>query len=166
MEVRIIEGKTIYGISTRTNNASEMSPSGKIPALWQKFDAQVAVDYQGGERVYGVYTDYASDQDGDFTVTAGYDAKNSQDKAKLDDALHAITIPTGRYLVFSKQGEMPQIAIDAWTEVWHFFKDEAFQGDKNRENSANQYQRTYSTDFEYYPNANEIQVCIAIAEDV
>lgn len=55
MEVRHVSKQTVHGISTRTNNSLEMSPNGKIPALWQLFDARVPVDYKGGERVYGVY---------------------------------------------------------------------------------------------------------------
>ncbi|REL28111.1 AraC family transcriptional regulator [Thalassotalea euphylliae] len=169
MEVKSIDSKTIYGICTRTNNATEMSPNGKIPALWQTFDRQVAVDYPGGERVYGAYFDYASDQHGDFTVLAGYDAKNSTPKAQADESLTTITIPSGRYLVFRQQGEMPQIAIDVWTEVWHFFEGRKFEGEKLGGKDVNtdtpRYQRLFTTDFEYYPNANEIEVYIAIADE-
>jgi len=46
---------------------------------------------------------------------------------------------------------MPQIAIDAWTEVWNYFS-----------NGKKEHQRLYSIDFEYYPNGNEIEVHIAV----
>lgn len=179
MEVTYFNGATIYGISARTNNALEFSPNGKIPTLWQTFDDQVAVDYQGGERVYGVYFDYAGDHQDDFTVLAGYDAKNSAPDAQVDESLTAVTIPSGRYLVFRQQGEMPQIAVDVWTEVWRFFEGKKSEGKglegkvveskKSEDESVNtnkpNYQRLFTTDFEYYPGPNEIAVYIAIADE-
>ena len=53
--------------------------------------------------------------------------------------------------MFTHKGEMPQIAIDAWTEVWNYFSHDKAE-----------HQRLYSTDFEYYPNGNEIEVHIAV----
>lgn len=148
MELRFIEQKNLNGISVRTNNSTEMTPNkGVIPDLWQTFDSIVPVDYKNGERVYGVYSNYESDHTGEFTVSACFDGKNFPSLANLKQ----ITIPAGKYLVFSHQGDMPQIAVDAWTEVWQYFADK-----------KTNYERTYTTDFEYYPNGNEIEVHIAI----
>lgn len=149
MEVRHVQEVSVSGYSTVTNNAAEMSPDkGKIPALWQKFDAEVPVDYRGGERVYGVYYDYESDHTGDFTVLAGFDG--SVDKANTK--IETITVPAGKYLVFSCTGDMPQIAIDAWTQVWQYFSQ-----------TSPEYKRLFTVDFEHYPNGNAIDVYIAIA---
>lgn len=148
MDIKFVSEKIINGLSIRTDNATEMDPEkGKIGGLWQTFDNTVPVDYQHGERVYGVYVDYESDHTGKFTVIAGFDGKSFPEAANLQ----AVTIPEAKYLVFTHKGEMPQIAIDAWTEIWHYFSNE-----------ESEYQRCYSTDFEYYPNGNEIQVHIAI----
>ena len=148
MELRVVSKKTINGLSTRTDNATEMDASkGKIPALWQTFDATVPVDYKNGERVYGVYSNYESDHNGEFTVLAGFDGKIFPSNLSLEQ----ITIPAAKYLVFIHKGEMPQIAIAAWTEIWQYFS-----------NNKAEYQRLYSTDFEYYPNGNEIEVHIAV----
>lgn len=147
MELKTVAEKTIYGISTRTNNAAEMSPNGKIPALWQSFDESVPVDYQNGERVYGAYFDYESDHNGMFNVLAGFDGNTYPENIELEK----IVIPQGKYLVFTHKGEMPQIAIDAWTEVWQYF-----------DNDDCEHQRLFSVDFEYYANGNEIQVHIAV----
>lgn len=119
----------------------------KIPGLWHTFDNTVPVDYQNGERVYGVYSDYESDHTGKFTVHACFDGDKYPEEAKLEP----VTIHQGKYLVFKHQGEMPQIAIDAWTEVWQYFS----QGQA-------EHQRLFTTDFEFYPNGNEIKVHIAI----
>lgn len=148
MELRVVSEKIIHGLSIRTDNATEMDPNkGKISALWQGFDEAVPVDYKNGERVYGVYFDYESDHSGKFTVLAGFDVAKTPSNVRLEK----VTIPSTKYLVFTHKGEMPQIAIDAWTEVWHYF-----------ENESAEYQRVYSTDFEYYPNGNEIEVHIAV----
>ncbi|MFQ3194279.1 MAG: putative transcriptional regulator YdeE [Colwellia sp.] len=133
MELRFFSEITINGLSIRTNNAAEMDPNnGKIGRLWQTFDKAVPVDYKNGERVYGVYFDYQSDHTGEFTVLAGFDGRLFPSNLQLE----SITIPQAKYLVFTHKGEMPQIAIDAWTEVWHYFSNEQAE-----------YKRKYSTDF-------------------
>lgn len=148
MELRVVSEKIIHGLSIRTDNATEMTPNkGKISALWQAFDEAVPVDYKNGERVYGVYSDYESDHTGKFTVIAGFDGNQMPSNLTLEKVI----IPETKYLVFTHKGEMPQIAIDAWTEVWHYFS-----------NGKEEHQRLYSTDFEYYPNGNEIEVHIAV----
>ena len=147
VELKNVSEKIINGISTRTNNAAEMSPDGKIPALWQSFDQTVPVDYQNGERVYGVYFDYESDHNGMFTVLAGFDGQSYPSNANIEQ----VVIPKSKYLVFTQSGEMPQIAIDAWTQVWEYFA-----------NDNTEYQRRFSTDFEYYPSENKIEVHIAV----
>ncbi len=148
MELKTVETKVITGISIRTDNATEMTPEqGKIGPLWQKFDELIPVNYQGGERVYGIYTNYESDHTGKFDVLAGFDGASTPDSVEVKK----ISIPDGKYLVFSHKGEMPQIAIDAWTEVWQYFTSD------NAE-----YERLFSVDFEYYPYNNEIEVHIAV----
>ncbi len=148
MELKWVSGKTINGLYTKTDNATEMDPNkGKIGALWQAFDEAIPVDYKNGERVYGVYFNYESDHMGKFTVLAGFDGASIPPNVKLEQ----VTIPEAKYLVFSHKGEMPQIAIDAWTEVWNYFSHDKAE-----------HQRLYSTDFEYYPNGNEIEVHIAV----
>lgn len=118
MKLRFVSEKSIHGLCIRTNNATEMDPNiGKIGPLWQAFDAAVLVDYKNGERVYGVYSDYESDHTGKFTVLAGFDGLSLPPSVNLEKS----TIPEGQYLVFTHKGVMPQIAIDAWTEVWNYF---------------------------------------------
>ncbi|MCE2029491.1 GyrI-like domain-containing protein [Sessilibacter corallicola] len=147
MELRIVSEKVISGLTARTNNKAEMSSNGKIPALWQLFDKTVSVDYKQGERVYGVYFNYESDHNGMFTVLAGFDGQSYPEGKNIEQVI----IPGSKYLVFSKKGDMPQIAIDAWTEVWEYFSED------NPE-----YQRLFSTDFEFYPNEKEIEIHIAV----
>lgn len=150
MRVEEIEEKLIYGISTRTKNSNEMNPeTSKIGTIWQKFDNTVEVNYKDGERVYGVYYNYASDSNGEFDVLAGYETSNN----KLDK----VTIQKGKYLVFNKifnqtdDNTRIQAVIETWGKIWEYFLDE-----------NSQYKRIYTTDFEYYKNQNEIEIYISI----
>lgn len=148
MEVRKVSEQIIKGFSTRTDNETEMNPNtGKIPALWKMFDETVPVNYKGGERVFGVYFNYESDHNGQFDVLAGFDGASTPPEKEIEQ----ITIQAGKYLVFTHRGEMPQIAIDAWTEVWQYFSS-----------NKPEHERLYSTDFEYYPSENQIEVHIAV----
>ena len=150
MNIVEIDEKVIYGISTRTTNANEMNPeTAKIGKTWQKFDNEVAVDYQGGERVYGVYYNYESDKSGEFDVLAGYEKENNL----LDKSI----IQKGKYLIFEAKTKIPddsgriQAVIEAWGNVWDYF------GVKSSE-----YKRAYKTDFEYYKNQSDIDIYISI----
>ncbi|WP_334020269.1 GyrI-like domain-containing protein [Alteromonas sp. S015] len=152
MEVKYLSSPIeIQGFSVVTNNHAEFSSQGKIPALWQRFDNAIPVNYKGGERVYGVYFNYESDHTGDFSVLAGFDGSSVPESL----AIERITIPSGKYLVFSKQGDMPQIAIDAWSDVWSYFVQEDTQ-------RRAEYERAFTVDFEHYVNGNHIDVYIAI----
>jgi len=150
MRVEEVEEKMIYGVSTRTKNADEMNlKTAKIGALWQRFDSTIEVDYKGGERVYGVYYDYESDANGEFSVLTGYETSNDQ--------LDRVKIEKGRYLVFDKRFEKTddhtrvQAVIETWGQIWKYFSEE-----------DSQYQRAYKSDFEYYRQIDEIEIYISI----
>jgi len=147
MKIVQIDEKHINGISIRTTNENEMnSEKARIGALWQTFDNNVSVDYKNGKRVYGIYYNYESDANGEFSVLAGTDQNDTS-----TDELEKINILSGQYLVFEAKGEMPQVVIDTWGKIWTYFSNEEAE-----------YKRTYTTDFEYYKNQNEIEVCIAV----
>lgn len=143
-----IESKIIRGISTRTTNLKETNPDeGRIPGLWQRFDANVQVNYKGGARVYGVYFDYESDATGEFTVLTGTDQENCTSSVSLEE----VKIEKGKYLVFHGAGSMPEIVIQTWGAIWNYFA---------RDNC--EYKRKYTTDFEKYLSESEIEIYIAI----
>ena len=150
MKIVQFEEKQVHGISIRTKNANEMNPStAKIGKLYQDFDENISVDYKGGARVYGVYHQYESDANGEFSVLAGTDVI-SPSKVELE----TVTLPSGKYLVFDGKGEMPQAIIDTWGEVWSYFSEE------NATNTA--HERNYSTDFESYISADEFKIYISV----
>lgn len=150
MSVKLVEidKKRISGFSIRTTNAKEMNPStGRIGPLWKEFDDKVEVDYKNGNRVYGVYFNYESDATGEFSVLAGTDQLDANSSTKLE----SIVIQSGKYLVFTASGDIQKIIFDTWGRVWEYFSKEDAK-----------YTRLYTTDFEYYVNQNEIEICIAV----
>ena len=148
MKLVEINEKRVIGLSTRTTNAKEMNPATRrISSLWKEFDDTVKVDYKNGSRVYGVYFNYKSDVTGEYSVLAGTDQLDAGRYGELE----TIVIQSGKYLVFTARGEIPGIVFETWGKVWEYFSK------KDAE-----YERLYTTDFEYYVNQNEIQVYIAV----
>ena len=150
MDIVEIEEKAIFGISTRTTNADEMnSNTAKIGKTWQKFDREVDVDYQVGERVYGVYYNYESDDNGEFDVLAGYEKENN--------SLDKVIIQKGKYLLFHGKAKIPdddarvQAVIETWGKIWQYFSNE-----------GSEHKRAYKTDFEHYKNQSEIDIYISV----
>lgn len=147
MNIIQIEEKRIKGISIRTTNANEMNAdTAKIANLYQQFDQQIVVDYKNGAHVYGIYFDYESDASGEFSVLAGAD---EIDSSRVD--LQELVIPKGNYLVFKGEGEMPQAVINTWMKIWDYFS-----------NDDAEYERAYTTDFEFYKSESEVDIHIAI----
>lgn len=93
MNIVEIDEKVVVGLSARTANAKELNPeTASIGRVWQKFDSDVTVNYQGGARVYGVYYNYESGADGEFDVLAGCEHESS--------SLDMVVIQKGKDLVF------------------------------------------------------------------
>jgi predicted transcriptional regulator YdeE len=138
----------VTGISTRTNNADEMSAAkGRIASIWSRFEQEIAPQLSEGNRVFGVYSEYESDHSGDFSVLAGTDQQNLDTEADFVSR----TIPAGRYLVFNAEGELPMAIINAWQRVWSYFQ----QPDCPHE-------RLYTTDFEHYSEKSGCYLYIAV----
>ena len=55
-----------------------------------------------------------------------------------------------KYLVFSKQGELPMIVTDLWEEIWGYFE-------KNSD-----YERAFEIDFEKFTDEDEIEIYVSI----
>jgi len=149
MQTVSLEKKTIYGLSTRTNNRDEFDPKkGKIGKLHHDFDANITVNYQEGARVYALYYDFDSDMHGDYSVLAGTDAVVS---SKVD--LEEVVIPAGKYMVFKGHGKVPAVVFETWQKVWSYFEDESEAA-----------RRAYSVDFEFYSGAEDIEIYISLKE--
>jgi len=145
--VKQVPEKLIFGISCRTSNAREMNPeTAQIGKLHAKFDELAEVDYSGGARVYGAYYAYESDASGEFNVFSGADQATP-----TTTELESLRLPAATYMIFKGKGEMPQVVIDLWQQVWAFFS-----------NPECAYQRAYTVDYEFYLNQNEVALHIAL----
>ncbi|WP_372652849.1 GyrI-like domain-containing protein [Halobacteriovorax sp.] len=146
MEVVNVQGFKVRGFSVRTKNELESDPStGKIPTLWKKFFDELTPKFDTKSNIYGVYTNYESDDSGEFDIFATTDGLNNCEGTETLD------VESGKYLVFVQDGEMPNAVIEAWVEIWEYFKsDECL------------FTREYKTDFEKYIGPSRVEVYIGI----
>ena len=148
MNIQTIPEIDAVGYSVRTTNANEQNPAtAKIGSIWEKFFTVALPKLTAQSKVYGVYTNYESDHTGEFDVIA---CANTLSTDTLADSV-SVQMEAGKYLIFAAQGQMPQAVIGLWGEVWEYF------GTANCEHT-----RSFTTDFEFYKGADEIEIYIAI----
>ena len=146
MKVTRIKKLMISGISVVTNNEFEMSEeNGKIAGLWEEyFEKDVykkTFDKANSDFMYGVYSNYEFNETGNYKVTVGVEVTKPK---------NAIVIEDKKYLVFTKQGELPMVVVELWEEIWDYFE-------KNSE-----YERAFEIDFEKYAKEDEIEIYVSI----
>ena len=146
MRVTKIKKLMISGISTITNNELEMSEeNGKIPELWEEYFAKdiykKTFDKANSDFMYGVYSNYEFNETGNYKVTVGVEVTKPK---------NAIVIEDKKYLVFTKQGELPMVVVELWEEIWDYFE-------KNSD-----YERAFEVDFEKYAKEDEIEIFVSI----
>jgi predicted transcriptional regulator YdeE len=146
------DGGIVVGIDITTSNAAEIDPAvAKIPMLWARFYSEDILSRIPGKQLpalpMGVYTDYESDHNGPYRLLAG---------AAVDEGTPApggfagATLPSGRYLMFAGEGEMPGVVIDTWKAVWSYFSE------------AGVHRRAYTADFEVYRGPKAVDIYIAV----
>lgn len=133
----------LVGITTRTNNAHifESDPStNKIAMTVQKY-------FHGGlsEKInsrknpgttFSVYTNYASDFNGDYTYFIGEEVDSFD---QVSEGFEILTIPAQDYAKFTNQpAPMPAACINMWQSIWKMSASD-FGGE-----------RAYIADFEVY----------------
>lgn len=148
----------ISGVAARTCNRDEAGAEGKIPGLWVSF-FQAGVLQQPGikpDKIYGLYTEYESDVNGEYTVLLGCEAAE-EDAAGFQGNFKTADVPASDYLVFtSKQGPVQSVVPDIWQEVWAYFHNCTET-------------RTYTGDFELYeaaqfdPSDAVVKIYIAVS---
>lgn len=131
----------LVGITARTSNQLETNPeTAQIGATMQKFfmegvQSQIANRIQPG-RVFAVYTNYASDEHGEYTYFLGEEVSSFEEHSK---ELENLTIPAQTYVKFtSNPGPMPDVCINMWQNIWKM----------NASDLGGQ--RAYIADFEIY----------------
>lgn len=131
----------LVGVSVRTNNALEMDPTtAKIGALLGDYFADSTANAIPNRKNPGVtlccYTDYESDENGDYLYFVGEVVTSFED---VPEPFKTLTIPTARYVKFTtEEGQMPNVVFSAWQDIWTMTPSD-FGGE-----------RAYQVDFEVY----------------
>jgi predicted transcriptional regulator YdeE len=134
-----VQGFTVVGITARTNNAKEMRAAGAIGKLWGRLMQENLLEKipnRADENIVAIYTDYASDKDGDYTYILG--AKVSRDSG-IPAGMVAKQILSGKHAVFtSERGPSSKVVPEIWQKI------------NNLPKTVPGGDRTYQSDFEVY----------------
>lgn len=149
----------VVGIAASTNNAKEAGPDAIIGKMWHRFRSEDLFDKIPGRvdpSIYAVYTDYASDANGQYTIILGAKVKPVPNPA-IPNGMVVKTVPAGRYAVFtSERGPVAKVAVATWKQVWAYFA------------SPQNGQRAYQADFEVYderasdPNHAQVDIYVGV----
>jgi predicted transcriptional regulator YdeE len=140
----------VVGVQTRTSNADEFdSKKMQIPRLWQQFSKTSLINHsqENDPYVYGVYSSYISDHEGEYILTAGINKKSLLSE---DLEFEEVIVQAGSYLVFEAVGLRPESVMKAWQEIWQYFKGSVHP------------KRKYTTDFEKYVSSDKVEIYIAV----
>ena len=147
MGPKIVEHKefSIIGIEARTNNAKEATGNGIIPKQWDKFFKEgilQKIPSKVDPTIFVVYTDYASDRNGDYTYVIG---ARVSDVSTVPPGMVVEKVPKGRYAVLtSAKGPVQKIVPEAWRQIWSL-EDKSQLGGP----------RAYKGDFEVYDERSQ-----------
>lgn len=130
---------TVVGIAVRTSNAEQMTPARPIGKQWERLMGEgllAAIPNKADGKIVALYSEYANDEDGQYTYLLGARVKKAEN---LPAGMVAKNVPAGRYAVFtSERGPVEKVVVDLWRRVWATPKNE-LGGDRN-----------YKADFEVY----------------
>jgi len=109
---------TVVGISARTSNAREMTADGIIGRQWGRLMQEGLLDkipHRADPSIVAVYTDYASDHNGEYTFLLGARVTSAAD---LPSGMIAKKIPAGRFAVFTtEKGPGAKVIPAAWMKI-------------------------------------------------
>ena len=133
----------VIGIEARTTNAKEATADGTVPKQWQKFFQEgilAKIPNRAGSNIYALYTDYASDRNGEYSFVIGAIVKNG---TAAPVGMVAKQIAGGQFAVVpSDKGPLPKVVPAAWQAVWKMEDD-------------GKLKRAYRTDFEIYDKRSQ-----------
>ena len=137
--VEKIEGFTVIGISARTSNARETTPEGVIGKQWGRLFQEsllAKIPNKTDSGIIAVYTDYASDKNGEYTFVLGAKVKS---ETAAPAGMVSVKIPEGKYALFtSEKGPAAKVVPQIWQRINGLPK------------SAPGGDRVYKADFEVY----------------
>lgn len=130
-EVVALPEKTVEGYMIRTRNEGGQAVR-DIGKLWQAFFGEgrgELIQNKVDNIALGVYTDYESDESGEYSYLAGYAVEPCDGKATLGQR----KIAAGRYAKFTASGDLEKMVGETWQAVW-----------------SAPLKRKYASDFEEY----------------
>lgn len=134
MQTKIVKKDVlkVIGKELRTNNHKQH----EITQFWQKFENKKIIkkiqhQIQQGV-IIAVYTDYANDHTGDYTLVLGAPVNTIE---KVPEKMVGLEIPSAHYAVITTRGPIPESIIKAWQYIW----SDQFA-----------HERTFANDFELY----------------
>jgi predicted transcriptional regulator YdeE len=150
-------GFSVIGIEARTSNAKEMTPAGVIGKQWARFmkeNLSTQIPNKSDSAILAVYTDYASDKDGEYTFILGARVTSP---TQVPKGMIARKVQPGRYAIFtSEKGLVAKVVSETWQRIWSIPK------------SAPGGNRAYRTDYEVYderaanPENAQVEVHIGV----
>lgn len=120
MSARIVDVPEflVAGIAIRTSNAKEMTADGLIGKQWARLmqeDVLAQIPNKVDKAVVAVYTDYASDKDGEYTYLLGARVTS---QAGLPAGIVARKIPAAKFAVFTTQrGPAFKVVPKTWMDI-------------------------------------------------
>ena len=139
MNQQYVAAFTVSGREERTTNAIEAGGNGIIGKLWSHFGHNLP-----GPPI-AVYSNYASDKDGEYDYLLGTRTAGETTAAGLVER----QIAAGQYVVLSFQGATtPEAIIGLWMQIWSA-------------ETSGQIKRSYKTDFEIY-SASGVQLFVGV----
>ena len=127
-EIVQLEEKTLVGLTARTNNQSP-DMNRVIGQLWGRLYGEgvyEAIPQKKTGKVIGLYSDYAGDETGDYSITTGCEVEAAD---QLPDGAVVRHIPAGTYATFVVEGELHAAVAGFWTELWGMKLNRAFTCD-------------------------------------
>jgi predicted transcriptional regulator YdeE len=133
-----LPGFLVIGIEARTTNAKEATAEGVIPRQWQRFFQEGILEKipnKIGRNIYAVYSDYASDHNGEYDLVIGAMVNEG---SVPPPGMVAKSVPGGRFAVLtSEKGPLPRVVPQDWQAILKLEDEKKLQ-------------RTYQADFEIY----------------
>jgi predicted transcriptional regulator YdeE len=148
-QLRRLDPFNVAGVTARIANRDERDPqAAQIGTLWSRFFDERIYEKTPHRvkdmRLFGVYSDDEANAKGTFEITTG---------VAVSDGPSAVRIEGGDYLVFTGQGEMPQLVLSIWKAIWQYF------------NEHPELKRRHRSDFEAYSGPEQVAIHIGVELD-
>jgi predicted transcriptional regulator YdeE len=138
-----LPGFLVIGIEARTTNAKETTAEGIIPRQWQRFFQEgilAKIPNKIGGNIYAIYSDYASDHNGEYDFLIGAMVKED---SVPPPGMVLKNVPGGHFAVLtSERGPLPRVVPQAWQAIFKLEDEKKLH-------------RAYQADFEIYDQRSQ-----------